>query len=331
MDVNQTRFHLLHGRADWGQLRLSDGTAALAELWQQPEGVDLPVVWDDTSRALRLTSRVPLFRRASGTEELVIAQRRGADRDSYGNWYWIDEAESGIRFLPSGGSPATEFWTSLRRDERCALPDDGDFAAKPAPAPEPLLLRGLAVTKAHYLVVGDVTRRGLLVFDLHSGDAPILLRWPAGVPFEPWDLAATSDGGLLVLDRTHATYWRLNDDFRLPGQPLPGETIWFQPKDGAAPARADLRDGFLVVAAPRNSVTAIIANTPMAAGEELAQRALVDVGADRVSLELRLVADEVLRRRSDALGLHAAYECRGDGPREQWILGVALEVPSRDR
>ena len=238
MDVNQTRFHLLHGRADWGQLRLSDGTAALAELWQQPEGVDLPVVWDDTSRALRLTSRVPLFRRASGTEELVIAQRRGADRDSYGNWYWIDEAESGIRFLPSGGSPATEFWTSLRRDERCALPDDGGFAAKPAPAPEPLLLRGLAVTKAHYLVVGDVTRRGLLVFDLHSGDAPILLRWPAGVPFEPWDLAATSDGGLLVLDRTHATYWRLNDDFRLPGQPLPGETIWFQPKDGAAPALA---------------------------------------------------------------------------------------------
>ena len=45
-------------------------------------------------------------------------------------------------------------------------------------------------------------------------------------------------------------------------------------QDGAAPARADLRDGFLVVAAPRNSVTAIIANTPMAAGEELAQRAL---------------------------------------------------------
>ena len=45
-------------------------------------------------------------------------------------------------------------------------------------------------------------------------------------------------------------------------------------QEGAAPARADLRDGFLVVAAPRNGVTAIIANTPVAAGDELAGRAL---------------------------------------------------------
>lgn len=40
------------------------------------------------------------------------------------------------------------------------------------------------------------------------------------------------------------------------------------------PARADLRDGFLVVAAPRNGVTAIVANTPAAAGLELAARGL---------------------------------------------------------
>lgn len=40
------------------------------------------------------------------------------------------------------------------------------------------------------------------------------------------------------------------------------------------PARADLRDGFLVVAAPRNGVTAIIANAPSAAGGELIARAL---------------------------------------------------------
>ena len=45
-------------------------------------------------------------------------------------------------------------------------------------------------------------------------------------------------------------------------------------QEGAAPARADLRDGFLVVAAPRNGVTAIIANAPVAAGDELAARAL---------------------------------------------------------
>ena len=39
--------------------------------------------------------------------------------------------------------------------------------------------------------------------------------------------------------------------------------------DSAAPGRTDLRDGFVVVVAPRNGVISIIANAPLAAGEEL--------------------------------------------------------------
>ena len=39
--------------------------------------------------------------------------------------------------------------------------------------------------------------------------------------------------------------------------------------DGALPGRTDLRDGFLVVAAPRNGVTSVIANVAVACGEEL--------------------------------------------------------------
>lgn len=39
--------------------------------------------------------------------------------------------------------------------------------------------------------------------------------------------------------------------------------------DGAAPARADLREGFLAVAGRRRGVTAILANSPIAAGAEL--------------------------------------------------------------
>ena len=42
-------------------------------------------------------------------------------------------------------------------------------------------------------------------------------------------------------------------------------------QEGAAPGRADLREGFLVVAAPRNGVTAIIANAPHAAGDALVE------------------------------------------------------------
>lgn len=45
-------------------------------------------------------------------------------------------------------------------------------------------------------------------------------------------------------------------------------------QEGAAPARSDLRDGFLTVAAPRNGVTSIVANAPLAAGAQLAARGL---------------------------------------------------------
>ncbi len=45
-------------------------------------------------------------------------------------------------------------------------------------------------------------------------------------------------------------------------------------QEGAAPGRVDLREGFLVVAAPRNGVTAIIANAPQAAGDALVERNL---------------------------------------------------------
>ncbi|MFV0281126.1 MAG: DUF6456 domain-containing protein [Rhodoblastus sp.] len=45
-------------------------------------------------------------------------------------------------------------------------------------------------------------------------------------------------------------------------------------KEGAGPARADLCENFLVVAAPRAGVTAIIAKTPAGAGDELQARGL---------------------------------------------------------
>ena len=64
---------------------------------------------------------------------------------------------------------------------------------------------------------------------------------------------------------------------------------------------------------------------------QLAQRALVDVGAHRRALELALVADEVLHRRGDASALHAAHEGRRRPARQQRVLGVALEVAAGGR
>ena len=59
---------------------------------------------------------------------------------------------------------------------------------------------------------------------------------------------------------------------------------------------------------------------------ELAEGALVDHRADRPALELGVVAHEVLHRGEHAVGLDAPHVARGQPPREQWILRVALEV-----
>ena len=59
---------------------------------------------------------------------------------------------------------------------------------------------------------------------------------------------------------------------------------------------------------------------------ELAQGALVNDRVDGGALELRVVADEVLDGREDAVGLDAADIARREGPGEERVLGVALEV-----
>src|SRR4029453_14620791 len=59
---------------------------------------------------------------------------------------------------------------------------------------------------------------------------------------------------------------------------------------------------------------------------DLAERPLVDLGADRVALELGVVAHEVLDRRRHALGLRPTHVPGGHSPGHQGILRVALEV-----
>jgi phage tail-like protein len=219
MDVNGTSFHLLYGRADWGAcLALDDATGrTLAERWalivaeEQP-----PLEWNAAGGYLHLARQAPLFYSASETERLPPEARRGAARDEYGHWYWIDEQEGGIRFLASGERASVAFWSWADQPVDCppAQPP-GDFANAVPPTPRRLRLRGLAVTTRHYLVVGNLTEHGLLIFDLHRGGPPMLVQWPDDVPFAPWDMAATPDGGVLILDRDNQRYWALDEHFRL--------------------------------------------------------------------------------------------------------------------
>lgn len=234
MDINGTKFHLLYGRDDWGACLSLDDVArrSLATLWALiDEDEQPPLEWNAAGGYLHLARQAPLFRSATTTERLDINLRRGAGRDRYGHWYWIDPQESGIRFLANGERASVRFWSWEDQPVGCVpASDPGAFAPCAPPAPERLELRGLAVTTRHYLVVGNVTEHGILIFDLHRGGPPVLVQWPADTPFAPWDMAPTPAGGVLILDRTNRRYWVLDAHFQLMAD-VSAEPALFQPAD----------------------------------------------------------------------------------------------------
>src|SRR5438270_13901440 len=97
VDVNGTKYHLLYSCDDWGSCLLEGDERNLALCWSDDH--DHPALeWDCGSRSLRLAREAPLFRRQRDNTPLDIKARRGAGRDSSGNWYWIDPGERGILF-----------------------------------------------------------------------------------------------------------------------------------------------------------------------------------------------------------------------------------------
>jgi phage tail-like protein len=247
MDVQGSAFHLLHGPEDWAGCVDAPTGLDLGEEWADesaglPSAAHSPLQYDEGLGALRLRRDLPLFRRAGRMVPLTPDARRGAGRDDYGNWYWIGEDPTTVWWLPVGGGPAAVWWSLDQWVASCADgPAAGDFVSCPPAPPPGLVLAGLTVTVAHYLVVGYRPGApgpldgpgGLFVFDLQGGGPPLRLEWPASVPFAPFDLADTADGGVLVLDRVHATTWSLDCHFRLRGQPSV-TTATFQPAAGGA-------------------------------------------------------------------------------------------------
>jgi hypothetical protein len=187
MDANQTRFHLLLGQADWA--------SCTAEA----------VSWDDVRHELTLQQIVFQFQPPPMDHFPAVADRRGAARDRYGNFYWIDPVQTGILV---NGAP-------------------GDSRGLP--------LSGLAITTHHYLVAGVLDPAGLLIYDLHTNEPPRQILWPKGAAFAPFDMAATPDGGLWILDRTNRTLWRLDRLFNVltTAPPAPAVRDPFQPEDGS--------------------------------------------------------------------------------------------------
>jgi phage tail-like protein len=240
VDVNGTRFHLVKGRADWRrwaeERRAPSGALTLTE-----PGEFVSAEFDEAARALRLRSRLVLFVSARGGAALQPEQRRGAAADAFGNWYWVSSDRRRVFWRPLGSNRSTVFWSPEMTAARCE--PSADFAPVGEPEPPRLELAGLAVTTNHYLVVGDAAGGRLLIFDLHAGGAPVVLRFPAGVPFEPFDIAAAPRGGVWVLDRKHKTYWGLDRDFCVLSEGAgvyeiaPEETEVFHAEGGTASVR----------------------------------------------------------------------------------------------
>lgn len=318
MDVNGTKFHLLHGQADWERLYLPGDPRTLAELWQLPEAQQPDIEWNQVEGSLHLARQPQLFRRAERIEPLDTALRRGAGRDRYGHWYWIDPSEGGIRFLANGERQSALFWSSAVESAACLPDPEGGFVACPPALPERRLLRGLAVTQrrvavegetvdtGHYLVVGNVTQRGLLIFDLHRGGPPTLMTWPVDVPFAPYDIAATPDGGVLILDRDNRCYWRLSSDFRLLGHVSEEAPDFLAAQEGGASG------------AP--AVTTLVTGFPLDPPGETGTRApiAIETGPDGRAL--------ILFTAADAAVPSFIYEYEAEALREAYSLQDVVDV-----
>jgi len=227
MDVNGTRFHLLLGHADWAT------RCGLADAFASDEG---SFSWDGKRHELTLGRRLFAFRSAVQNEVPRLEERRGAAVDAYGNVYWIGANRTDLFIRAAGNERVSRFWSLGEECATCS--NDGSFAALDPPPLVPLTLSGLAVTSDHFLIAGVLSPPGLLVFDLQSGGSPRQLVWPAGVAFVPFDMTASPDGGVSILDRQHGRVWQLDRTLRvIPAGVTPNTPAaprLFHPLDGDA-------------------------------------------------------------------------------------------------
>jgi len=237
MDANGTRFHLLLGRDDWADrcetvpLDPKEEVQKLrVEFDAALHGGEPDVSWNDRNE-LTLGARVAIFASAPANRPPDPALRRGAAVDEFGEIFSIADDEREILVTRPGGSPAS-YWGPRGA---CAT-ERGAFGPLDEAAPQ-FKLRGLAAVRGGYLVAGAPELHALLLFDLRTGSAPRQLVWPTDVAFAPFDLAATPDGGVAVLDQENGRVWRLNRSFEVVAPWLDGATppvSLFRALDGTA-------------------------------------------------------------------------------------------------
>jgi phage tail-like protein len=240
VDVNGTRFQLLLGETDWAAC--SDGRVRIRPAAVSTDDVETADLAWDRERS-ELTLRPLLFQFITPPKDTPpsLSVRRGAARDRYGNWYWVDATARRILVLRETEQMAEVFWPV---EGRTSTPTSaGEF--RPVQTESPALARflGLTITDDQYLVVGVLEPAGLLVFDLFDTTSPLRILWPDEVPFSPFDMAAAPGGGLWILDRDNRRFWGLDRHFNVRPQEQDevmldaGGRDDFQPRDAGAERR----------------------------------------------------------------------------------------------
>jgi phage tail-like protein len=295
MDANQTRLHVALSQADWN--RWTPAPAASSSAADSAA----KAIWNTNSHELTLRPLPFRFNAGKGDRPPKLgvpgddasADRRGAARDRFGNWYYISEDRRGIIAFSAGCKHTDIFWhcdaTPPAKPGRPGIFKAAETTAAPAPA----ILSGLAITVDHYLVVGTIAttaQGGLLIFDLHADGPPQRICWPSSVAFAPFDMAARQSGGIFILDRRHRQYWTLDRHLRIvaPDATAPAEVIFpdvFQPAEGTQNHGAVRR--------PWPSATALGVASPLDVSDPVAIDELLDGSV--LILDAGTTSSQVLR------------------------------------
>jgi hypothetical protein len=334
MDVNDTRFHLFRGEADWRRCTEPGQAAGWADL-----------AWDEPAGALTLRPLLAIFPRGRRDLPLTAEARRGAAVDRFGNVYWVSQDRQRIYWQPTGDVRPSVYW---QRPLEAVTVEGGEFGPRAlASDDEDAELAGLVVTGHHYLVAGDVAGRGLLIFDLHAGGQPSRLVFPEGVPFEPFDLATAPDDGFWVLDRANRAYWGFDRSFQVVTEPAllavlePAELADFRPVGGGAVLRPgrSFPAGFPLAAADPIAIEGLLDGTVLildsaadALVSSLWRYELSELLAGPLPLEEALGNEEWVRLLAHDMALHPAdgllYVVQRDGNQAMaWRLRLGDSPP----
>jgi phage tail-like protein len=272
VDANGTTFYLLLGEDDWsGCTDVCGQLLSVAWAPQSEEGNNTGLEWNRERSELTLQPKLFQFIAAPKDNPPKLDDRRGAARDRYGNWYWIDQTGREILVNSAGSGKTTHFWAKTDSRQCTGPKRTGDFQPRePKETPATLQLGGLSVTDDHYLVAGVMEPAGILIFDLHAGGEPRQLSWPALVPFAPFDMSPRRGGGLFVLDRQHRRFWTLDRYFNVikkvdqeaaSSAAGPPSESGFQPQDGSSNERRE--DSVTPVAITLDASSSVAAVDPI--------------------------------------------------------------------